>query len=51
MTSYENNTIIDTDINKYEVETDYNNNYVDIQEFGLDNPPYTYYTNEWEEFK
>ena len=30
MTSYENNTIIDTDINKYEVETDYNNNYVDI---------------------
>ena len=50
MTSYKNDTIVDTDVNQSEVETDQNHTYVDISAFELENTLYPYSTNEWKEF-
>ena len=50
MTSDKNDTIVDKDGDKSEVDMDQNNNYVYISEFGLENAPHLYYTNDWEGF-
>ena len=50
MKSDQNNTIVDTENDHSELETDQNNNNMNIQAFGPENAIYWSSTNEWEEF-
>ena len=48
MMSDDNDTIVDTDYDQSEAETDHNHTYVDIMAFGLENAPDPYYNQECE---
>ena len=50
ITSDDNDTILDTYDDQFEVEIYQNHNYVEILRFGLGYAPYPSSNNEWEEF-